>query len=95
MSLVWRAMKAFDLDELGRVIERHPELRTPSPVDTRKNYDIVVTAVLRERRLPSNDRRLTDWLAAHGFDVQRTLNRMLCGHMRISADKVAASLQPP
>jgi hypothetical protein len=88
MSLVWRAMKAFDLDELGRVIERHPGLRTPSPVDTRKNYDIVVTAVLQEHRLPSNDRRLTDWLAAHGFDVQRTLNRMLCGHMRISADKV-------
>jgi hypothetical protein len=88
MALAGRAMKAFDFDELGRVIERHPELRTPSPADTRKNYDVVVSAILQERRLPSDDRRLTDWLTAHGFDVQQTLNRMLCGHRRISADKV-------
>jgi len=83
-----RAMQAFDLDDLGRIIECHPELRTPSPVDTRQNRDIVVKAILQERRSPSSDRRLTDWLAANGFDVQRTLNRMLCGHTRISADKV-------
>jgi hypothetical protein len=88
MALVGRAMKDFDLDELGRVIERHPALRTPSPEDTRKNSDVVVSAILQERRSPSDDRRLTEWLAAHGFDVQRTLNRMLCGHMRISANKV-------
>lgn len=88
MALAWRAMQVFDLEELGRVIERHPALRTPSPEDTRKNYDVVVSAILQERRLPSDDRRLTEWLAAHGFDVQRTLNRMLCGHMRISAGKV-------
>ena len=88
MVLAGRAMKAFDLDELGHVIERYPELRTPSPVDTRQNYDIVVKAIRQERDLPSDDRRLTEWLATHGFDVQRTLNRMLCGHMHISAHKV-------
>lgn len=88
IALAGRAMRVFDLEELGRVIERHPALRTPSPEDTRKNYDVVVSAILQERRLPSDDRRLTEWLAAHGFDVQRTLNRMLCGHMGISADKV-------
>lgn len=88
MMLAGRAMQVFDLEELGRVIERHPVLRTPSPEDTRKNYDVVVSAILQERRLSSDDRRLTEWLAAHGFDVQRTLNRMLCGHMRISEDKV-------
>jgi hypothetical protein len=85
MPLAARAMQVFDLEELSRIIERHPELRTPSP---RKNYDVVVIAILQERRLPSNDRRLTEWLAVHGFDVQRTLNRMLCGQMRISADEV-------
>jgi len=85
MPLAARAMQVFDLEELGRIIERHPALRTPSP---RKNYDVVVIAILQERRLPSNDRRLTEWLAAHGFDVQQTLNRMLCGQMRISADEV-------
>lgn len=88
MMLAGRAMDAFDFDELDRVIERHPELRMPSPVDTRQNHDVVVQAILRERRLPANDLRLTAWLAAHGFDVQRTLNRMLCGHMHISTDKV-------
>ncbi|MES2177992.1 MAG: Clp protease N-terminal domain-containing protein [Gemmatimonadota bacterium] len=88
MTLVARAMKSFDLDELGRIIERHPELRKSSSVDMRQNNDIVVMAILHERDLPSNERRLTDWLTDHGFDVQRTLNRMLCGHMRISANKV-------
>lgn len=89
MALASRAMVAGDFDELTRVIDRHPELRAPSPVDTRKNYDVVAQAILQERsgKLPG-DRRVTQWLAAHGFDVQRTLNRMLCGHMRISADKV-------
>lgn len=88
IPLAARAMQDFDLEELGRVIERHPALRTPSPEDTRKNYDVVASAILQERRLPSDDRRLTKWLAANGFDIQRTLNLMLCGHMRISADTV-------
>jgi hypothetical protein len=88
VALAGRALRAFDMDELARVIERHPELRTPSPVDTRKNHDIVVQAIRQERDSKSNDRRPTEWLAAHGFDIQRTLNRMLCGHMHISADKV-------
>lgn len=88
MALAWRAMQVFDLDELGRIIELHPALRTPTTEDTRKNYDVVASAIVQEQRLPSDDRRLTEWLAANGFDVQQTLNRMLCGHMRISADKV-------
>jgi hypothetical protein len=83
------AMEKSDLDELRRVVEAHPELLHPSDDDLAMGRSLIRTALHHERRKGAAAMRpIIEWLAAQGFDLQRELNRQLCGHMYMKTEKV-------
>ncbi|MGH7551804.1 MAG: hypothetical protein ACREMQ_02100, partial [Longimicrobiales bacterium] len=84
-----RAMEAADLDELRRVVEAHPDLLEPSDKDVDEGHTLLRTALHHERVQGTMPMRpIMDWLAAQGFDLQRDLNRQLCGHINMKTEKV-------
>lgn len=89
MRYAVEAMKAADLAELRRVVEAHPDLLHPSDYDVSKGGSLLSTALAAERRQGmAAMRSIIEWLVAQGFDLQRELNRQLCGHMGITTEKV-------
>ena len=84
-----KAMDALDLDELQRIGERHPELLHPTDDDLAVENSLLSSAFHYDRRKGQAVMRpIMDWLAAQGFDLQRELNRQLCGHRHITTEKV-------
>jgi hypothetical protein len=89
MQYASKAMEAGDLDELKRVVEAHPDLLHPSDYDVAKGRSLTTSAFHHERRQGvAAMRSIMDWLAAQGLDLQRELNRQLCGHMHMTTEKV-------
>ncbi|MEO5904678.1 MAG: Clp protease N-terminal domain-containing protein [Gemmatimonadaceae bacterium] len=84
-----KAMAAIDVNELQRVVEKHPDLLNPSDVDVSKGRSLVRSAIHHERVQGREAMRpVMEWLAANGLDLQLELNRQLCGHMYMKTDKV-------
>lgn len=84
-----KAMEAADLGELRRIVEAHPELLHPSADDLAAGRSLIGSAVHHERvHGQAAMRPIIDWLVSQGFDLQRELNRQLCGHMRMKTEKV-------
>ena len=87
--LAGEAMAAADLAALQRVVAAHPRLLHPSPVMVEKGGSLLRFAIHHERRLGREAMRpILEWLATQGLDLQRELNRQLCGHRLIRTDKV-------
>ncbi len=83
------AIRARDLEELQRVVSAHPELLTPSDQQLGQGTTLVGSLVANERHQGTeNLAHIRNWLLGRGVDVQRELNRQLCGHMRIKTEKV-------
>lgn len=84
-----KAMEAADLEELRRVVDAHPDLLHPSDYDVSKGGSLLRFALHHERRQGRAAMRpIIEWLVAQGLDLQHELNRQLCGHMRITTEKV-------
>jgi hypothetical protein len=75
-----RAVLAHDVDAVAAVLDEHPELLTPSVIDVEWRRTLASMAVSIEctARTPEA-RRITDFLASRGVDVQRELNERLLG----------------
>ncbi|MEO7366721.1 MAG: hypothetical protein ABIZ36_02110 [Gemmatimonadaceae bacterium] len=83
------AMAAADLNDLQNVVQKHPELLHPSDVDVSKGRSLLRSALHHERAQGREAMRpIMEWLAMNGLDVQFELNRQLCGHIYMKADKV-------
>jgi hypothetical protein len=84
-----KAIDAGDLDELKRVVETYPDVLHPSDYMVSKGGSLLRTLLHHERRKGAAALRpILEWLAAQGLDVQRELNRQLCGHMHMKTEKV-------
>ena len=84
-----RAIAAADLDTLRRVTEAHPELLRDAADDAEIGMSLMTTALHGERkRGEAAMRPIVTWLVAQGFDLQRTLNVHLCGHMGMPTEDV-------
>jgi len=84
-----QAIAAGDLDALRRVVEAHPELLHPLEEEEAAGNRLLETALHHERRQGSAAMRpIIEWLVAQGLDLQHELNRQLCGHAHITAEKV-------
>lgn len=89
MRYAAEAMKAADLDELKRVVEKHPDLLHPSDQDLAMGRSLLVSALHHERvQGTAAMRPILDWLVGQGFDIQRQLNIRLCGHLRMKTETV-------
>ncbi len=89
MQYAAKAIEAGDLDELKRVVETHPDVLHPSDYLVSKGGSLLRSVLHHERRKGAAALRpITEWLAAQGLDVQRELNRQLCGHMHMKTEKV-------
>jgi len=74
------AIRNHDIPALKAVIEAHPELLQPSVIDQEWRRTLVWWAVGAESRARTPEaRRVTDFVASLGFDVQLELNRALLG----------------
>ena len=74
------AIRAADVEALAAIIDEHPELLTPSAVDSEWRVTLVSIAVSVECDAKTPDaRRVTDFLASRGADVQRELDERLLG----------------
>lgn len=74
------AIRAADVDALAAILDEHPELLTPSDVDREWRITLVSIAVSVECDAKTTAaRRLTDFLASRGADVQRELDERLLG----------------
>jgi hypothetical protein len=74
------AIRAADVEALAAILDEHPELLTPSVVDSEWRVTLVSIAVSVECDAKTADaRRLTDFLASRGADVQRELDERLLG----------------
>jgi hypothetical protein len=75
-----RAMRAHDVDALAAILDEHPELLRPSPVDREWRSTLVSMAVSSECDAKTADaRHVTDLLASRGADIQRELDERLLG----------------
>ena len=89
MRYASKAIEATDLLELQRVVEAHPDLLHPTDYAEAKGRNLLRTAFHHERRQGIEAMRpIIDWLTAQGLDLQRELNRQLCGHMHMKTEKV-------
>jgi hypothetical protein len=74
------AMRDHDIDAMTTLLDEHPELLTPSVIDREWRVSLAGMALEIEREANNADaRRLTDWLATRGVDVQRELDERLLG----------------
>jgi hypothetical protein len=75
-----RAILAHDVDALAAILDEHPELLTPSIIDVEWRQTLASMAVGAESSARTPEaRRVTDFLASRGVDVQRELNERLLG----------------
>jgi len=89
MRSVGEAMRAADLNELKRVIETHPDVLHPTDYEVVIGRSVLRAALSHERRQGREVMRpIMDWLATQGLDLQRELNRQLCGHLHMKTEKV-------
>lgn len=74
------AIRSHDIPALKAVLDAHPELLHPSVIEYEWRRTLVGAAIAVERyaRTPEA-RRVTDFLASLGLDVQLELNRRLLG----------------
>ncbi|HUF27072.1 MAG TPA: Clp protease N-terminal domain-containing protein [Gemmatimonadaceae bacterium] len=74
------AIRSHDIPALRAVLDAHPELVQPSVIDREWRRTLVRVAldVERDARTPEA-RRVTDFLASLGLDVQLELNQQLLG----------------
>jgi hypothetical protein len=83
-----KAMRAADLDALRAIVAEHAGLLDTAYVSPRWT-NLMRMALHRERTLgPETMRPILDWLTDQGFDVQRELNIMLTGRMKMETDTV-------
>ena len=79
----WRALDAIrshDVPALKALLDAHPELLHPSVIEQEWRRTLVGTAIAVERtRRTAEARRVTEFLASLGLDVQLELNRQLLG----------------
>ena len=74
------AIRDGDVDTLAATLDEHPELLTPSVTDREWRRTLAGMALSFERQTQSPDaRRITDFLATRGVDVQRELDERLLG----------------
>jgi hypothetical protein len=74
------AIRAHDIPTLKAVLDAHPELLQPSVIDLEWGRTVLRMAILNERNARSPEaRRVTDFFASLGFDIQLELNRQLLG----------------
>jgi hypothetical protein len=84
-----KAIEASNLDELQRITAAHPELLAQTDEDYAIGRSVLGTALHHERRQGAAALApIIAWLVSEGFDVQRELNRMLCGRMRMKTEDV-------
>jgi hypothetical protein len=89
MRYVGEAMRAADLEKLKRVIAMHPDVLHPTEYEVVKGRSVLRAAISHERRRGGEVMRpIMDWLATQGLDLQRELNRQLCGHLHMKTEKV-------
>lgn len=75
-----RAIRSHDSGALGAILDQHPELLTPSMIEGEWGQTIARMAIGIEAAEQSADaRRVTDFLASRGVDIQRELNGRLVG----------------
>jgi hypothetical protein len=75
-----KAIQNADVDFLASILDEHPELLTPSVIDREWRRTLVSIAVTVECRAKTSEaRRVTDFLASRGVDVQRELDERLLG----------------
>jgi hypothetical protein len=74
------AVLAHDVHALAAILDEHPELLTPSVIDVEWRRTLASMAVSVEctARTPEA-RRVTDFLASRGVDIQREVNERLLG----------------
>jgi hypothetical protein len=93
MVYAGKAMEAPDPEELGRVVEAHPELLRPTDYEVAKGRSLLALAIHHERvQGRAAMRPIVDWLAAQGLDLQRELNRQLRGRMFMKPEDVRSLL---
>ena len=74
------AIRTHDVDAVGAILDEHPELLTPSVIDREWRRTLASMAVSYECEARTAEaRRVTDFLASRGVDVQRELNERLLG----------------
>ena len=74
------AIRGADVDALAAILDEHPELLTPSAVDREWRITLASIAVSVECDAKTiAARRVTDFLASRGADVQRELDERLLG----------------
>ena len=83
-----RAILDRDVDVLGTILDEHPELLTPSVIDRewRRTLASMAVSVECDTRTP-DARRVTDFLAARGADIQHELNERLLSFQHDSEDR--------
>jgi len=74
------AIRTHDVDAVAAILDEHPELLTPSMIDREWRRTLASMAVSYECEARTTEaRRVTDFLASRGVDVQRELNERLLG----------------
>ena len=74
------AIRTHDVDAVAAIVDEHPELLTPSVIDRESRRTLASMAVSYECEARTTEaRRVTDFLASRGVDVQRELNERLLG----------------
>jgi len=75
-----KAIQNADVDLLASILDEHPDLITPSVIDREWRRTLVSIAVTVECRTKTPEaRRVSDFLASRGVDVQRELDERLLG----------------
>ena len=76
----WEVIRGHDIPALKTLLDAHPELLTPSVIDKEWRRTLAGTAIAIEGNARTPEaRRVTDFLASLGLDVQLELNRQLLG----------------
>jgi hypothetical protein len=74
------AIRTYDVNALAAILDEHPELLTPSVIDREWRRTPASMAVSFEcEARTAKARRVTDFLASRGVDIQRELNERLLG----------------
>ena len=74
------AIRTHHINALAAVLDEHPELLTPSVIDREWRRTLASMAVSYECEARTAEaRRITDFLASHGVDIQRELDERLLG----------------
>jgi hypothetical protein len=86
-------LRAGDLDGLAKLVEAHPQL-LDTPLPGSFSDSLLRNALIYECRTRSPEaRRITDWLAARGADLQLALNLSLTQQLRASTADIAYLLE--